>query len=273
MTGSAFDGEDVVQDTLARAFAALQDLEELPPLRPWLFRIAHNRAIDLMRGRALRAADPLDAAMQQLPDIGALGAEETLMRQEAVRTAVARFVELPTTQRSVVILKDVLDHSLAEIAAMLDLSIDAVKAHLARGRANLREINARAADPAPARPASAAALRYAALFNAGDWDGLRALLADDVRLNLASKPLRVGAADVRVYFTVYGRMDDVRLVPAWAEGREVFAMFAGSEAKRPSYVVLIEWRDERISLIRDYHYARYVVESVDIELAASAGSR
>ena len=64
------------------------------------------------------------------------------MRQEAVRTAVSRFVELPTTQRSAVILKDVLDHSLAEIAALLDLSIDAVKAHLARGRANLREINA-----------------------------------------------------------------------------------------------------------------------------------
>jgi RNA polymerase sigma-70 factor (ECF subfamily) len=69
LTGSAFDGEDVVQDTLERAFAALQDLEELPPLRPWLFRIAHNRAIDLMRSRALRAADPLDAAVQQLPDI------------------------------------------------------------------------------------------------------------------------------------------------------------------------------------------------------------
>ena len=272
LTGSVFDGEDVVQDTLARAFAALQDLDELPPLRPWLFRIAHNRAIDLLRGRALRAADPIDAAVQQLPDVGAPGAEETLMRQEAVRTAVSRFVELPTTQRSAVILKDVLDHSLAEIAALLDLSIDAVKAHLARGRANLREINARAADPAPARPASAAAVRYAALFNARDWDGLRALLADDVRLNLSSKPLRVGAADVGVYFTVYGRMNDVRLVPAWAEGREVFAVFAGSDAERPSYLMLIEWRGEQISFIRDYHYARYVVESAAIELAAPSRS-
>ena len=142
LTGSVFDGEDVVQDTLVRAFAALQDLDELPPLRPWLFRIAHNRAIDLLRGRALRAANPLDDAVQQMPDVSAVGPEESLMRQEAVRTAVSRFVELPTTQRSAVILKDVLDHSLAEIAALLDLSIDAVKAHLARGRANLREINA-----------------------------------------------------------------------------------------------------------------------------------
>ena len=111
-------------------------------------------------------------------------------------------------------------------------------------------------------------LRYAALFNARDWDGLRALLADDVRLDLSSKPLRVGATDVGVYFTVYGRINDVRLVPAWAEGREVFAVFDGSDAARPSYVVLIEWRGEQISIIRDYHYARYVVESVAIELAA-----
>jgi len=47
LMGSVIDGEDVVQDTLARALVALQDMEEMPPLRPWLFRIAHNRALDL----------------------------------------------------------------------------------------------------------------------------------------------------------------------------------------------------------------------------------
>jgi RNA polymerase sigma-70 factor (ECF subfamily) len=271
LTGSVFDGEDVVQDTLARAFAALADVEELPPLRPYLFRIAHNRAIDFLRGRALRAADPLDEAAQQLPDVGAASAEETLMREEAVRTAVSRFVELPTMPRSAVILKDVLDHSLAEIAALLDLSIDAVKAHLARGRAKLREINARAEEPAPARPVSAAALRYAALFNTRDWDGLRALLADDVRLNQASKPLRAGVADVRDFFTFYAfytQTEDIRLVPAWVDGRETFAVFADASAERPSYLMLIEWRGDEIGFIRDYRYARYVAESAAIELAA-----
>jgi RNA polymerase sigma factor (sigma-70 family) len=54
LMGSVIDGEDVVQDTLVRAFVALQDLEETPPLRPWLFRIAHNRALDLLRSRAGR---------------------------------------------------------------------------------------------------------------------------------------------------------------------------------------------------------------------------
>ena len=78
------------------------------------------------------------------------------MRREAVETAVSRFVELPTMQRSVLILKDVLDQSLEEIAAMLDLTVNAVKAHLARGRARLKAINAQApAKPAPRPPWSA----------------------------------------------------------------------------------------------------------------------
>ena len=59
---SVIDGEDVVQDTLIRAFVALEDLEEAPPLRPWLFRIAHNRALDLLRSREVRMAEPIDVA-------------------------------------------------------------------------------------------------------------------------------------------------------------------------------------------------------------------
>jgi RNA polymerase sigma factor (sigma-70 family) len=62
LMGSVIDGEDVVQDTFVRAFVALQELDEAPPLRPWLFRIAHNRALDLLRGRAVRRAEPIEAA-------------------------------------------------------------------------------------------------------------------------------------------------------------------------------------------------------------------
>src|SRR5207302_3911984 len=127
---------------------------------------------------------------------------EMLMRQEAVKTAVSRFVELPVAQRSVVILKDVLGESLLEIAALLDLTVDAVKGHLARGRARLREINAQAGPLPDARPASAAVARYVALFNQRDWDGLRALLADDVTLHQSTYPVRVGRADVGQFFTI-----------------------------------------------------------------------
>jgi len=94
LMGSVIDGEDVVQDTLVRAVVALQAMAETPPLRPWLFRIAHNRALDLLRSRAVRLAEPIDAALD-VADPAGRDPVETLMRQEAVQTAVSRFVELP----------------------------------------------------------------------------------------------------------------------------------------------------------------------------------
>ena len=143
LMGSVIEGEDVVQDAFARAFVAVDELDEAASLRAWLFRIAHNRALDLMRSRAIRAAEPIEAAYE-IADPESPDPVEALMRREALETAVSRFVELPTMQRSVVILKDVLDQSLEEIAAMLDLTVNAVKAHLARGRARLKAINAQA---------------------------------------------------------------------------------------------------------------------------------
>jgi len=266
LMGSVIDGEDVVQDTLVRALAAVQDLEETPPLRPWLFRIAHNRALDLLRGRAVRMAEPLDAALE-IADAANPDPVEMLMRQEAVKTAVSRFAELPILQRSVVILKDVLDASLIEIAALLDLTVDAVKGHLARGRARLREINAQVGPLPDARPASAAVARYVALFNQRDWDGLRALLADDVKLVQSTYPLRVGRAEVGMFFTIYARFDGVWLAPAWLEGREVIAVFADRADPKPSYMMWLEWRDGRISFIRDYRHVRYVVADAELTLA------
>jgi RNA polymerase sigma factor (sigma-70 family) len=271
LMGSVIDGEDVVQDTLLRALVALQDVEETPPLRPWLFRVAHNRALDLLRSRAVRKAEPMDAAAD-VADSASPDPVELLMRQETVKTAVSRFAELPLHQRSVVILKDVLDESLSEIAALLDLSVDAVKGHLARGRARLREINAQAGPPADAGTPSAAVARYVALFNRRDWDGLRALLAEDVKLSQSSHSLRVGRADVGMFFTIYAsyaKSDGVWLAPAWLEGREVIAVFEDRADPKPSYMMWLEWRDGRITFIRDYRYVRYVVTDAELELALS----
>jgi RNA polymerase sigma factor (sigma-70 family) len=269
LMGSVIEGEDVVQDTFARAFVALDELQEAPALRAWLFRIAHNRALDLLRSRAIRAAEPIEAA-REVADPESADPVEVLMRREAVETAVSRFVELPAVQRSVVILKDVLDQSLEEIAAMLDLTVNAVKAHLARGRARLKAINAQApVEPAP-RPPSPAVARYVALFNGRDWDGLRAMLADDVRLIQSSHPLRAGAADVGMFFGIYSRLAPLRLAPAWLDGREVIAVFEDLLAVRPSYLMWLEWTDGRISFIRDYRYVRYVVDDAELVLAPDA---
>lgn len=271
LMGSVIDGEDVVQDTMARALVALDEIKDMPQLRPWLFRIAHNRALDLLRSRARRKSEPIEAASDVADEANA-DAMEVLMRQEAVETAVSRFAELPLVQRSVVILKDVLDESLKDIAELLDLSVDAVKAHLARGRARLSEINAQAATIAEARPASAAVARYVELFNAQNWDGLRALLADDVKLHQSTYPLRVGSADVGRFFTIYATFDGVRLAPAWVEGREVIAVFEKGAGATPSYFMWLEWRGGRISFIRDYRYARYIVDDAKLALAPDGAS-
>jgi RNA polymerase sigma factor (sigma-70 family) len=269
LMGSVIDGEDVVQDTFARAFVALDELEEGAPMRAWLFRIAHNRALDLLRSRAVRATEPIEAA-QELADPEIPDPAEVMMRREAVETAVSRFAELPTMQRSVVILKDVLDQSLEEIAAMLDLTINAVKAHLARGRARLKTINTQLPPTPTSRLPSPAVARYVALFNDRDWNGLRAMLADDVRLVQSAHPLRAGAADVGMFFGLYSRSDPVRLVPAWLESREVIAVYEGYQAARPGYFMWLEWKDGRISFIRDYKYVRYVIDDAELVLAPDA---
>jgi RNA polymerase sigma factor (sigma-70 family) len=265
LTGSVIDGEDVVQDTFVKAFVALKTLEGAPPMRAWLFRIAHNRAIDLLRSRAVRVAEPLDSALEtagsEAPD-----PLETLMHKQAVSTAISLFVELPAAQRSAVILKDVLGHSLDDIADLLGITINAVKGHLARGRSRLKEVKIHASPNAILRTPSEAVARYVALFNQRDWESLRALLADDVRLTQSSHPLRVGAEDVGMFFTIYARSDAVRLVPAWIEEREVIAVFENAAATKPSHIMWLEWRDGMITFIRDYRYVGYVIEGAELIL-------
>jgi RNA polymerase sigma-70 factor (ECF subfamily) len=228
-----------------------------------LFRVAHNRALDLLRGRSVRHAEPLDLA-PEVADTGHPDPLEILMRQDAVNTAVSRFLDLPVFQRSVVVLKDVLDESLTEIATLLDLSVDAVKAHLARGRARLRHINAQRGPSLDVRPPSADVSRYVALFNRRDWDALRSLLADDVKLSQSAHSLRVGRAEVGMFFTFYAQSPEVWLAPAWLAGQEVIAVFENRTDAKPSYMMWLEWVDGRIKFIRDYRYVRYVVAEAEL---------
>jgi RNA polymerase sigma factor (sigma-70 family) len=259
MTGSVADGEDVVQDTLARAYYQLSELKELPPLRPWLFRIAHNRAIDRWRYDSQRIAEPLDVALD-IADDAAREPDQALARHQAVHAALSCFLQLAPAQRGCVILKDVLDHSLEEIASELELSLPAVKAALHRGRALLRQLSDASAPPAPARAVQPALLRYAQLFNAHDWDGVRAMLADDVRLDLVSRRKAAGRRDVALYFTNYARLHDWHLVPGWLDGREVLGVYPAAAAEHPGYFVELVWREERVVGIRDFRYVPYIAQ-------------
>lgn len=270
MTGSVADGEDVVQDTLARAYYQLSELKELPPLRPWLFRIAHNRAIDHWRHEAHLRTEPIETALD-VADDEAREPDNALARSQALRAALSCFLQLAPAQRGSVILKDVLDHSLDEIAAELELSVPAVKAALHRGRTLLQQLSdapaAAAASPGPRTPISPALLRYASLFNARDWDGVRAMLADEVRLDLVSRRKAAGRREVGVYFTNYDRQVDWHLVPAWLDGREVLAVMREPGGVRPGYFIELRWRDGEVSNIRDFRHVPYIAQEAPIELA------
>ena len=206
---------------------------------------------------------PLDETHDLVADAG-LDPEDSLAGAEAVHAAVSRFLDLPPAQRSCVILKDVIGHSLDEIAALLELSVPAVKAALHRGRTRLRE--ERAAEPPPPGKPSPAVARYAALFNARDWDGVRAMLAEDVQLDLVSRAQRSGRREVSSYFSNYDAVSDWHLVPAWFEGREVIAVFRDPSDARPGYFVELELVAGEVAGIRDFRYVPYIAEEAVFEL-------
>src|SRR5580658_902946 len=162
LTGSVIEAEDIVQDTLARAFYALSLTPEVPPLRPWLFRIAHNAAMDFLKSHGTKYTD----AHAEMDEIAGFDDKPD---PAVVRAALARFVLLPIAQRSAVILKDVLGHSLEETAETMGTTVMAVKAALVRGRRTLLQRDK--GEVTLATTTRVELDRYASLFNAHDWDG------------------------------------------------------------------------------------------------------
>jgi RNA polymerase sigma-70 factor, ECF subfamily len=258
MTGSAVDGEDIVQEALAKVYFRLPQLGHVENLRAWLFRVAHNKALDYLRRYDVRFGETLEG---ELP---AQTEDSPLDAAEVAEWGLSHFVRLTALQRSCVILKDVLSYRLEEISEILDISVPSIKGALHRGRASLR----RQAAAAEAQPASIPPLsqeqgallgRYVALFNARDFDALRAMLAEDVQLELVGMTEKSGAADVGGYFNNYARLEGMRLEPGVVDGRP--AILAREQLEgRPVYFLLVRFRGERIRFIRDYRYARYVFD-------------
>ncbi len=257
MVGSAFDGEDVVQDALANAAAAWNDTIESP--ESWLFRIAHNAALDALRRRKRLSAFETDAELDAFADPGTESDSRV-----AVEATIAALQVLTPVERACVVLADVLGYANEEAAQILSISVASVKAALHRGRARLRDL------PSTPEPASSIApedrqrLRaYADKFNARDFDALRALLAEDVHLDLVNRRKLSGKPDVSVYFTRYAEIADYRVSLAQAEGVPVLLVDAVSEEGRVRYVVRMDWRDGMIAAIRDFRYAPYIMDSLE----------
>src|SRR5271170_7188051 len=180
MTGSALDGEDLMQEAIFEAYLKLGSFDAARPLGPWLFRIAHNRCIDFLRRRQARQEAEAEA--------------ETLAwahPPEAVGKGVDRAIErlviaLPPKERACVLLKDVFDYSLEDIADLVESTTGGVKAALSRGRGKLATRTDARSPKRKASDAELALLRlYVDRFNQRDWQGVRELASADARLMVA----------------------------------------------------------------------------------------
>jgi RNA polymerase sigma-70 factor, ECF subfamily len=264
MVGSVFDGEDVLQETLMKAAAALPAAGNLEKAESWLFTIAHNTALDSLRRRKRQAEVILEDDSQELPNTPP-EAESWV----AATASLATLMQLPVLQRSAVVLTDVLEYSLSEVVDILGTTLPAVKAALHRGRVRLKSLaNAGASTPPPLGAEEHARLcSYAERFNARDFDALRNLLAEDVRLDLVNRRQLVGRKDVSIYFTRYSETADWKFAPGLAEGRPALLVSDPADTTGTvRYVVLLDWTDARISGIRDFHYARYVTSGLAVTM-------
>src|SRR6267154_2381295 len=164
MTGSVMDGEDVAQEALIEAYRKLDQFDESRPLKPWLFRIAHNRCIDFLRRKGVRDEAEATAAMP-----------EAVSPTEPAALGVGKAVEhlvasLPPKERACILLKDVFDYSLEEIAELVDSTVGGVKAALNRGRSKLAALPQQTSPPRKQDAEMSKLLNlYVERFNRRDW--------------------------------------------------------------------------------------------------------
>jgi RNA polymerase sigma-70 factor (ECF subfamily) len=262
MTGSALDGEDVMQEAIFEAYLKLGSFDASRPLGPWLLRIAHNRCIDFLRRRRVRLEVEAEAAPQALiPPTEAVG--------KGVDRAIERLViALPPKERACVLLKDVFDHSLEEIAALVDSTTGGVKAALSRGRDKLATLADAHPPERKANKAELALLRlYVDRFNRRDWQGVRELASADARLMVAD--CFAGKLADSPYFVEYeSPVVPWRMALGEVDGETVVVILRDDpQGAVPFSAIRIGFAAGEVASIADYIKCPWVLETASVSLA------
>ncbi|GAA3816220.1 sigma-70 family RNA polymerase sigma factor [Streptomyces coacervatus] len=255
MLGSSFEAEDAVQDTMVRAWRSYEKFEGRSSLRSWLYRIATNVCLDMLtagnkRARPMDLSDstPLAQAalsprpdntwLEPMPDARVLPTvedpAEAAVAKESVRLAfMAALQQLPSKQRAVLILREVLAWKASEVAELLDTSVASVNSALQRARATLaeREQGDKAAAAAVSDPLDEEQQklldRYVAAFEGYDMTALTALLHEDAVMTMPPFDLWLtGHDDITGFMTTLGSAcEGSRLVPVQVNGLPGFAQY------------------------------------------------
>jgi RNA polymerase sigma-70 factor (TIGR02960 family) len=277
--GSAQDAEDLLQETLLAAWRGLEQFQGRASVRSWLYRIATNRSLDALRAsrrrpqdlqrmtelpEPTRRAEPIwlepfpDILLEGMPD-EAPGPEARYEAKEAIALAfIVGLQHLPPQQRTVLVLRDVLGFRAGEVAEMLDTSEPSVHSLLRRARAAFESrlpATGRERAPLPNSKLERDVVgRFADAVEAGDIDGMVALLTDDAWLTMPPEPYEYqGHGAICVFLrgreVSRGRL---RLVPTRANTQPAFACYLPSpqtEIARPYALFVLTLLDDQISAI------------------------
>ncbi|RZQ60587.1 sigma-70 family RNA polymerase sigma factor [Amycolatopsis suaedae] len=260
MLGSGFEAEDATQETLVRAWRGFDGFEGRSSLRAWLYRIATNICLDMLKSGQRRAM-PMDTGpaasgdavlpdaqpgqwLEPVPDHLVLPAGDpaaTVVARESIRLAfVAALQHLPPQQRAVLILRDVLAWRAAEVAELLDTTVTSVNSTLQRARATLAKRDTTDGEPLHPGDAEQRELldRYVAAFERYDMSQLVSLLHDDAKFSMPPLPLWLEGRDDILRFLEKGGClcprcaagdttgcSTQRLLPTMANGLPAFAVF------------------------------------------------
>ncbi len=264
MTGSVINGEDVLQDALVKAVGAIRRGETVTNPTSWLFRVAHHAALDFLRYEARRETADLNEDFDMIDD-----REDESPDPLALAAGLHTFMRLPPAQRSAVILKDVLAYSIQEICDIVGGTVPSMKSALQRGRARLRELGSTPDEARPLLdgPTRARLEMYVERFTAQDFGAVRAMLADDVRLDLVNRLQLQGRTEVGEYFHRYAAAGGWRFTAGIVEGRPaILAIDAAEPEGPPAFFILLEWADGAVVSIRDFLFARYVMDDADVRI-------
>ncbi len=255
MLGSVHDAEDLVQETYLRGWRGYPAFEERAALRTWLYRIATTACLRALENRARRvlpagvgapateafghagSRDGLDVDrshewLEPIPDAYMFATpEDALTTRHSVRLAVMTALqELPARQRAVLILRDVVQFSAAEVAELLETTPAAINSSLQRARARLAEVAPEEDDIGEPDEAERRELldRYCAAFENADMAALTALLQDDIKLEMPPMPIWFTGRDAVLRFLsarAFGEPGDVLMVPTAANSQPAVAEY------------------------------------------------